>query len=144
MPNRKLMDVIRNKPLLIGFLDTTAYEAAKQMKEKGVGSMIVMANSQLTGIFTERDLMNRVVAEGLDPTSTCLGNVMTRSVVSIECDKPFTHALHLMHINSCRHIPVLLRGMPIGMVTARDALGMEWQQFEREISEAEHLFEILA
>ena len=139
MPNRKLMDVIRNKPLLIGFLDMTVLEAVKEMTSHNVGSIIVMANSKLAGIFTERDLMNRVVSEELDPASTPLGHVMTHFVVGIECDKPFIYALHLMHINCCRHIPVLLKGMPIGMVTARDALGMEWQEFERDMAEADHL-----
>lgn len=143
MPHRNLMDVIRNKPLVVGFLETTALDAAKQMADKGVGSVVVIANGQLAGIFTERDLLNRVVANELDPARTYLAQVMTSNVVGIEFDKPFTHALHLMNMNSCRHIPVLMKGMPIGMVTARDALTIEWQTFNQECDAADHIAEVM-
>lgn len=144
MPNRKIMDVIRNKPLVVGFLDTTVLDAAKQMAEKGVGSVVVIANGQLAGIFTERDLLNRIIAKELNPAKVCLAHVMTSTVIGVEFDKPFTHALHLMSMNNCRHIPVTMKGMPVGMVTARDALTIEWQDFDKEHEEADHISEILA
>ena len=69
---------------------------------------------------------------------------MTQDVIGLEGDKPLSHALHLMHQNAFRHVPVLAQGKPIGMVSARDALGIEWQQFEREIKLADDIAEILA
>jgi signal-transduction protein with cAMP-binding, CBS, and nucleotidyltransferase domain len=114
------------------------------MREKGVGSVVIEEKGQLAGIFTERDLLNRVVAAGKNPEKTALSDVMTKDVMGLEGDKPLLHALHLMHQNAFRHVPVLENGRPIGMVSARDALGIEWQQFQREVKLADDIAEILA
>lgn len=144
MPTRTLQSIVSQRPLVIGTPKMTVHDAAVAMKEKGVGSVIVEDKNSLVGIFTERDLLNRVVAEGKDPVKTTLSEVMTRDVIGLEADKPLSHALHLMHQNAFRHVPVLAQGKPIGMVSARDALGIEWQQFEREIKLADDIAEILA
>ena len=144
MPTRKLQSIVSQRPLVIGNPKMTVQDAAIAMKEKGVGAVIVEDKNSLVGIFTERDLLNRVVAEGKDPVKTTLSEVMTQDVIGLEGDKPLSHALHLMHQNAFRHVPVLAQGKPIGMVSARDALGIEWQQFEREIKIADDIAEILA
>ncbi|MBU3658144.1 MAG: CBS domain-containing protein [Rhodocyclaceae bacterium] len=122
----------------------SVFEAAVAMREKGVGSVVIEEKGQLAGIFTERDLLNRVVAAGKNPEKTALSDVMTKDVMGLEGDKPLLHALHLMHQNAFRHVPVLENGRPIGMVSARDALGIEWQQFQREVKLADDIAEILA
>jgi CBS domain-containing protein len=122
----------------------TVLEAAKAMKAKGIGSVLVERDGELAGIFTERDLMNKVVAAGLDVSTTILDQVMTRDVMGLESDKPLSHALHLMHQHGFRHVPVLEKGRPIGMVSSRDALGLEWEQFVREVKIANDIAEILA
>jgi len=122
----------------------TVLEAAQAMKANGVGSVVVEQGDALVGIFTERDLMNRVVAAELDVATTVLDQVMTHDVVGLESDKPLSHALHLMHQHGFRHVPVLAQGKPVGMVSSRDALGIEWQQFERELKIADDIAEILA
>jgi len=144
MPTRKLQSIVSQRPLVIGNPKMTVQDAAIAMKEKGVGAVIVEDKNLLVGIFTERDLLNRVVAAGKDPVKTTLSEVMTQDVIGLEGDKPLSHALHLMHQNAFRHVPVLAQGKPIGMVSARDALGIEWQQFEREIKLADDIAEILA
>jgi len=144
MPNRNLHTIVSNRPLVIGSPQMTVFEAAKAMKDKGTGSVVVEKDGVLAGIFTERDLMNRVVAAGLDVNTTVLDQVMTHKVMGLESDKPLSHALHLMHQHGFRHVPVLQAGRPVGMVSARDALGLEWEQFEREKKIAEGIAEILA
>jgi CBS domain-containing protein len=144
MPNRNLQSIVSQRPLVIGSPQMTVFEAAQAMKAQGVGSVLVEAGGALAGIFTERDLLNRVVAAGLDVTTTLLDKVMTRDVVGLEAHKPLSHALHLMHQHGFRHVPVLEQGKPVGMVSARDALGFEWQDFEREIKIANDIAEILA
>lgn len=119
-------------------------DAARAMRDKGVGSVLIEAHQTLVGIFTERDLMNRVVAAGLSAADTTLAQVMTAEVIGPEGDKPLSHALHLMHQHGFRHVPVLEQGRPVGIVSARDALGIEWQQFERELKLADDIAEILA
>ena len=144
MPTRTLQSIVSQRPLVIGAPTMTVYEASVAMREKGVGSVVVEDQGRLSGIFTERDLLNRVVAAGKDPALTPLSEVMTQDVIGLEGDKPLSHALHLMHQHAFRHVPVLSAGRPIGMVSARDALGIEWQQFQREISLADDIAEILA
>lgn len=144
MPTRTLQSIVSQRSLVIGKPTMSVYDAAVAMREKDVGSVIIEENGQLVGIFTERDLLNRVVAVGKDPAKTSLSEVMTRDVIGLEGDKPLSHALHLMHQNAFRHVPVLEQGKPIGMVSARDALGIEWQQFQREIKLADDIAEILA
>ena len=144
MPNRNLQSIVSKRPLVIGTREMTVYEAAVAMREKGVGSVLVEDQGTLAGIFTERDLLNRVVAAGKDPESTRLADVMTTDVVGMEGGKPLSHALHLMYQNNFRHVPVLAAGKPIGMVSARDALGIEWQDFQREIKLADDIAQILA
>lgn len=144
MPTRTLQSIVSQRPLVIGTPSMTVYDAAVGMREKGVGSVVVEEQGRLAGIFTERDLLNRVVAAGKDPEKTTLAEVMTSDVLGMEGDKPLSHALHLMHQHAFRHVPVLQQGRPIGMVSARDALGIEWQQFQREIKLADDIAEILA
>ncbi|MFM7122076.1 MAG: CBS domain-containing protein [Fluviibacter sp.] len=132
------------RPLVIASPDTSVLVAVKAMKEKGVGSVLVTESNSLVGIFTERDLMNRVIAEDLAPQNTLLSQVMTEKVIGLEADKPLSHALHLMHQHGFRHVPVLEQGKPVGIVSARDALGIEWQDFERELKLADDIAEILA
>jgi len=144
MPNRTLKSVVSHRPLVIATPQTRVLDAARAMKAKGVGSVLIEQGGALVGIFTERDLMYRVVAEGSDPSSTLLQSVMTGEVIGLEADKPLSHALHLMHQHGFRHVPVLEHGRPVGIVSARDALGIEWQQFERELKLADDIAEILA
>ena len=144
MPARTLQSIVSLRSLVIGSPSMSVQEAAVAMRDKGVGSVIVEEAGALVGIFTERDLLNRVVAAGKDPEKTVLADVMSRDVIAMEGDKPLSHALHLMHHHAFRHVPVLQGGRPIGMVSARDALGIEWQQFQREMKLADDIAEILA
>ena len=144
MPHRKLKTVVSHRPLVIADPGTSVLEAVKSMREKGVGSVLVTEAGHLVGIFTERDLMNRVIADELVPSDTLLSQVMTEKVIGLEADKPLSHALHLMHQHGFRHVPVLEQGVPVGIVSARDALGIEWQDFERELKLADDIAEILA
>jgi CBS domain-containing protein len=144
MPHRKLKAVVCHRPLVIATPDTTVLSAVKEMRGKGVGSVLITEANGHVGIFTERDLLNRVVAEELVPADTLLSQVMTSKVIGLDADKPLSHALHLMHQHGFRHVPVLEQGQPIGIVSARDALGIEWQDFERELKMADDIAEILA
>ena len=144
MPHRKLKTVVSQRPLVVAPPEMSVYDAAIQMQQSGVGSVLIEKDGGLAGIFTERDILNRVVAAGLNPATTPLSHVMTADVVGLEADKPLSHALHLMHQNGFRHVPVLEHGRPVGIVSARDALGIEWQQLEREIKLADDIAEILA
>ena len=143
MQSRRIRDVIKNQTILVLPKDTTVREASRKMAESRVGSVMVVEKGELVGIFTERDALFRVLASGLDADATHLGAVMTGNVVSIAPDHLLTHALHLMHDNGFRHVPVVEKGRPIGMISVRDALGAELVSFERQTEEKEALMEIV-
>jgi CBS domain-containing protein len=118
-------------------------EAAGLMKRSRVGAIMVVQRGRLTGIFTERDALFRVLAERRDPHTTRLADVMTCDPQTIGPDKPLGHALHMMYEGGFRHLPVVENGAPLGIVSARDALGPELLEFETELVKREHIREIL-
>jgi CBS domain-containing protein len=144
MPARSIRDVIRNQTVLTMPAAATVRDAARQMKTRRVGAvMVVDHNGKLQGIFTERDCLFRVMAEGVNPDTTTLSLVMTRDPYTITADRKLGVALHIMHDNGFRHIPVVDHGIPVGMVSIRDALGSELSSFEREVVKKQELGEIL-
>lgn len=143
MPNRPVSDIVRKQSVTTAKPTDSVHAAAQRMRERGIGAILVVEGQQLVGIFTERDALNRVIAEGLDPASTRLSEVMTASPQSVSPTTPFRNALHLMYENNYRHVPVVVDGKPLGMVSARDALGMEMIEFESDLQMRENITEIL-
>lgn len=123
---------------------TTVREAARLMKQTQVGALLVVEHGHLVGIFTERDALIRVLAEGLNPEATLLAEVMTLNPITVHPDQPFVSALHLMYENGFRHVPVAENGRPLGMVSARDALELEAAEFEATLRQREYLRAIMA
>jgi CBS domain-containing protein len=129
---------------VVGAASATSVDAAARlMQRREVGALMVIDHGALVGIFTERDALFRVVAENLDPRHTALERVMTRNPRTIDADKPFGYALMMMHEGGFRHVPVIDRGQPIGMVTARDALAPELEAFRAEMLHREEINQIL-
>lgn len=143
MPHRPVGEFVKDQSILTATAAMTVADAAASMRDMRVGSVMVVQGKRLVGIFTERDALYRVLADGKDPNKTRLGDVMTMNPTTVTARMPFGHALHLMYERSFRHVPVVEDGVPIGMVSARDALGPEMAQFEAELREREHIEEIL-
>lgn len=143
MTARTLRDVVAHQKVLKAASSMTVREAAIKMAEQKVGAMLIHEKDRLTGIFTERDVLNRVVAKKLDPDTTTLAQVMTADPRTISADKPLSHALVMMYEGGYRHVPVVDGSKVIGMVSARDALGRELVEFEDELERRDHLTEIM-
>lgn len=143
MPNRQIREIIRNQRVFTVEPAASVRTAAHMMREYRIGALMVVENGRLTGIFTERDALFRVLAAGLDPDRTMVGEVMTEDPATIEPERPIVHALHLMHDGGFRHLPVVAKGRPIGMVSIRDAVGPELTRFEQEVHDKEAIAEIL-
>jgi CBS domain-containing protein len=107
----------------------TVGEAALLMASARVGAVMVVDNEKLVGIFTERDAVFRVIAPGLDARTTRLADVMTPSPLSVDPERSFGFALQLMHEHGFRHVPVVENERPVGIVSARDALDPEMEDF---------------
>ena len=96
--------------------------AARLMAEHNVGAVIVMDNHNLVGIFTERDVVIRVVAKGLAADKTLLSDVMTPHPITLQSGTSLSKALELMDKNRVRHLPIEENGEVVGMVSSRDLL----------------------
>ena len=145
MPTRIISDIIDGRPLVSGTTEMTVRAACRVMAEKKIGALLIVENSRIAGIFTERDALNKVLAGGLDPDATQVSQVMVRDPQTIRADKPLAYALQFMADGGFRHVPVVDGdGAPLGMVSARDALGNDMVQLERDLQFREHLEENIA
>ena len=143
MPNRPIREIVRKQRVVTASEHTTVSAAALLMKEAGVGAILVLRKEHLVGIFTERDALTRVVAEGRDPVHTRLAEVMTPNPDHLPPDKPFGHALIMMREHGYRHVPVVDHGRAVGVVSMRDALPPELDELEHDVADREHIAEIL-
>lgn len=133
--------VMERRKLLLASAQTSVGKAAKMMASKQVGAVLVVEGERLVGIFTERDALFRVLARGLAPEETPLAAVMTPDPKTIAPDKSFGHALLLMHEGGFRHLPVVENGKPVGIVSARDALDPDLEEFVAEERRRKYLQE---
>jgi len=143
MPNRPISEIVRDQTITTAKPTDSVLAAALRMRERSIGALLVVEGERLVGIFTERDALYRVIAKGIDPAQTRLSEVMTADPQAIEADKSFRNALHLMYENGYRHVPVVSDGRPIGMVSARDALGLDLVEFESDLKMRDNISEIL-
>lgn len=116
---------------------STVLEAAKLMNEHGTGSVLIHEAEQLVGIFTERDLMRRVVAMQKDPATTTLRDVMTTALVTCTPDATMDDCGTLMSERRIRHLPVVDGTAVVGMVTTGDLLAHELREKESVIQQLE-------
>ncbi|MBS1985858.1 MAG: CBS domain-containing protein [Bdellovibrionales bacterium] len=101
--------------------EATVKEAVAYMTERRCGAVVVIQDDKLAGIFSERDLMNRVVAKGLDPAELVIGDVMTKDVITITPETDIEEAMRLMYKKRLRHLPVVgADERPFGMLGLRD------------------------
>lgn len=142
--HRTIRMIIEQQEVLAAPANTTVCEAARLMKQRRVGAIMVVEDGRLVGVFTERDALFRVVAEVRDGQTTRLAEVMTGNPQTIGPDDSFAHALQIMYEGRYRHVPVVENGRPIGMVSAGDALGPELEAFVYELLRQDQIGEILA
>ena len=144
MTERPIRQIIAGQPPVTAAASITVTAAAQIMKERNVGALMVVDGDKLVGVFTERDALFRIVAEGKSGDTTPLSDVMTREPKTVTADKPFLHALQLMHEGGFRHLPVVEDERLLGIVSVRDALGPELESFVYELLRQEQIGEVLA
>lgn len=97
-------------------------EAAKVMSEKGIGCIIVMDDETPVGIATERDILQRVVAKGLDASKVRMEDIMSKPLITINGSMPIVNAIRVMQRNNIRRLPIMEEKKLVGIVTQRDLL----------------------
>lgn len=132
MFSQRIREVMEQKALITAPPETTVSKGAELMARKKVGAVMVTEHGSLVGIFTERDVVFRVIAQGRDAKTTPLADVMTKDPQTVDPNKSFGYALLVMHENGFRHLPVVENGKLIGIVSARNALDPDLEEFVAE------------
>ena len=143
MTQRSIRSIVEHREIITAPKTMTVSQAAGAMREKKAGAILIVEDGRLVGIFTERDALFRVVAEGRDPKTTRLADVMTRNPRTIHADRSFAEALQIMHDGGFRNVPVVENGLPIGLVSCSDALGPELKDFVLELLRQDQAYDVL-
>jgi CBS domain-containing protein len=128
----KVYDLVKDRKVYFIEADRTVLEAARLMMEHSFGALPVMRNGELVGIFSERDIMNRVVAVGRTPGTTRVAEVMTANPRSVSPDETVENCLFLMREFGFRHLPICDGKQLKGLVSSRDILMRYVAQVEAE------------
>jgi CBS domain-containing protein len=117
-----IYDLVKDRRVYSIEADRTVLEAARFMMEHSIGALPVLRNGQLVGIFSERDIMNRVVAAGRLPGTTKISEVMTPNPKAVGVDETIENCLFLMREFGFRHLPITDGKQLKGLVSSRDIL----------------------
>jgi CBS domain-containing protein len=128
-------------PLVTVSADASVMDAVHTMHEEHIGAVAVVDNGRLAGIFSERDLMYRVVRQRRDPDLTRVGDVMTSPVITIQRSMTADDALRLMDEKQIRHLPVVnVDGKLSGMLSIRSLLHEKVQELTDQLDSLEAYF----
>lgn len=100
--------------------DTPVTEAAKKMRDQGIGTVLVHDDARLCGLVTDRDIVVRAIAENRSPAATMLGAICSDRLVTVGPDDSTGAAVRLMRANAVRRIPVVEEGQAIGILSLGD------------------------
>jgi CBS domain-containing protein len=115
-------------------LKTSIGEAARIMREHHIGCVLVEDGGLLAGIFTERDILTKLVGTGYDPARVTVERVMTRDPERLTPDDPIAFALQRMSVGGYRHVPLVDGGgRPVGVVSVKDIVDYLVEHFPREV-----------
>ncbi|MBI3707299.1 MAG: CBS domain-containing protein [Proteobacteria bacterium] len=133
MPQRQMSDMVRDQNPLTLPASASVKEACRRMRERRVGAVLVTnGKGRLAGIFTGRDAIGRVLAEGRDPATTSLVDVMTKNPDTTPPGCTAIEALRAMQDGGYRHLPVVQDGKLVGVVSRGDFRGLEQARLDEE------------
>jgi CBS domain-containing protein len=116
----------------------TVVKAAQLMNERGIGGLVVTEGKRLAGIFTERDILRRVVAQRKDPATTKVAEVMTAPVTACAPDTPVDECAAMMTAKRIRHLPVMGEQGLVGVITIGDVLAYQVSEQQATIDYMHH------
>jgi CBS domain-containing protein len=130
----RVQDIIQGRELFYVEETETVAGAARRMEQLQCGAIVVLREGELRGVFSERDLMRRVVLEQRDPETTLVGQVMSTNLKSIDELASLEEAMEAMTTHGCRHLPVLRQGQVISFLSMRDLMHFELASKIEELS----------
>jgi CBS domain-containing protein len=119
---RTIRHIIEGRPIHSVTVGRTVRGVVQDLADKQVGAVPVVDGERLAGIFSERDLITRVLARGLDLDRTRVEQVMTVELITARPDEEYGECLRMMQAAKCRHLPVVDQGRLIGFLSIRDLL----------------------
>jgi len=122
---KQIGEVIEGRPLFHVVPSDSVRSVARRMSDKNIGCIAVIDAGRLVGIFSERDVLTRVVAEGRNPDDTPVETVMTKEIIVADPSEGVNDALQKMRERNFRHLPVVKGGNLIGMISIRDLLQVD-------------------
>ena len=122
---KKLRDIMRPGFLFTVQRNAMVAEAVSVMASRNIGIVSVLEGDRLVGVFSERDVVRRVVDRGLDPVRTPVGDVMTSEIVVADVDDDYQSAMRQMDQANIRHLPVVSEGRLLSMISIRDLMRVE-------------------
>jgi len=135
---KKVGEIVRGRELLHVKDQVSVFEAAVFMAERRIGAVPVLAGDRLVGVFSERDLMTRVVVTGRDARTTRIIDVMTQDLVVADPDDTHEECIAKMAKRGCRHLPVVQGGRLLGFLSLRDLLKVDLEEKAEELAMMTH------
>ena len=126
-------DLIAGQDLHVISEQETVYDAARLMAEKRIGAVPIVDGDRVVGIFSERDIMNRVVAKNLNPQKTIVEQVMTKDLIVGSPEEDIEQILYRMKQSNIRHLPIVQSGKLVGILSLRDLLQADLIEKDEEI-----------
>jgi CBS domain-containing protein len=130
---KAIRHIIEGREVLAVEADRSVLDAAGYMADRVIGAVPVLDDGRVVGMFTERDLMTRVVVPGKDPSRIPVRDVMTRDVVTAHPDERYAECIRKMTRVHCRHLPVVEDDRLLGTVSLRDLLAVNLEERESEL-----------
>jgi CBS domain-containing protein len=132
------IDSLMNRELVTARPDESVAQVVARMNDESVGAVVIVEGDELAGMFSERDLVRRVIAAGKDPAAVDVGSVATRDVVSVDPDAPLRRCAEILREQALRHLPVVEGRRVVGIISARDFFNAVAGELERFIERARY------
>ena len=126
-------DLVKNQETYHADAAQSVLEVAQAMVERNIGAVPVLREGCLVGVFSERDLMRRVVVEGRDPARTMVGEVMTENPLTVQPEADLETCIFLMRRHGFRHLPICQDQELRGMVSMRDIILHDLSEKDDEV-----------
>jgi len=130
---KTVADIMREDFIFAVQRDAPVAEAARLMEANNVGIVAVLDGERLVGVFSERDVVRRVVNRALDPRTASVGEVMTHKIVVATPDEDYQTAMQKMDQANIRHLPIVSSGRMVSMLSIRDLMRVDMARMTEEI-----------
>ncbi len=130
---KRLRDILQGRFIFALQREASVAEAAQMMETRNVGIVCVLDGERLVGVFSERDVVRRVVNQGRDPRTTPVGEVMTSDIVVANLEDDYQSAMHVMDQANIRHLPVVEGDRLVTMLSIRDLMRVDMARLTEEV-----------